>query len=120
MGSSDFEGGNSPLDSSTPNFRGEKSALIALVSKSIHFQFEFGQVRFVRFQALSPVNPIDFIKSVWQKLKMQLILLFSLFLLLFMDPTVLFGTIHDSHCTFQLIFTFIYSIFNKKFSVSAK
>ena len=80
----------------------------------------FGRVRFVRFQALSPVNPIDFIKSVWQKLKMQLILLFSLFLLLFMDPTVLFGTIHDSHCTFQLIFTFIYSIFNKKFSVSAK
>ena len=32
-------------------------------------------------------------------LKSQLILLFSLFLLLSMDPTVLFGTIHRSHCT---------------------
>ena len=44
------------------------------------------------------------------KLKNQLILLFSLFLLLFMSHTVLF----------QLIFTFIYSTFSKKFSISAK
>ena len=29
----------------------------------------------------------------------QLILLFSLFLLLFMSSTALFGTIHESHCT---------------------
>ena len=52
---------------------------------------------------------------VWKKLKNQLILLFSCFfyylwaplhfLVLFMDPTVLF----------QLTFTFIYSTFNKKF-----
>ena len=35
-------------------------------------------------------------------LKSQLILLFSLFLLLFIDPTALFGTIHRSHCTIQL------------------
>ena len=40
----------------------------------------------------------------------QLILLFSLFLLLFMSLTVLF----------QLTFTFIYSIFSKKFSILAK
>ena len=40
----------------------------------------------------------------------QLILLFSLFLLLFMGLTVLF----------QLTFTVIYSTFNKKFSVSTK
>ena len=44
------------------------------------------------------------------KLKSQFILLFNLFLLLFMDLTVLF----------QLTFTFIYNTFNKKFSVSAK
>ena len=73
-------------------------------------------------------------------LKSQLILPFSLFLLLFMSLTALFGTIHGSYCTFwyyswvplhflvlfmgpillfQLIFTFIYSTFNKKFSVLA-
>ena len=34
-----------------------------------------------------------------QNLKSQLILLFSLFLLLFMSPIALFGTIHGSHCT---------------------
>ena len=47
---------------------------------------------------------------VWQKLFLptyfcQLILLFNLFLLLFMGPNVLL----------QLVFTFIYSIFNKNF-----
>ena len=50
----------------------------------------------------------------------QFILLFSLFLLLFIGPITLFGTIHESHCTIQLTFTFIYSTFNKKFSISAK
>ena len=42
--------------------------------------------------------------------KIKIILLFSLFLLLFMGLTVLF----------QLTFTFIYSTFSNKFSVSAK
>ena len=48
-----------------------------------------------------------------------------------MSLTTLFDTIHEFHCTistsfyiylqyFQLAFTFIYSIFNKKFSISAK
>ena len=32
------------------------------------------------------------------KLKSRLILLFSLFLLLFMGLTALFGTIYESHC----------------------
>ena len=44
------------------------------------------------------------------QLKNQLILLFSLFLLLFICLTILF----------HLTFTFIYSTFSKKFSVSAK
>ena len=43
---------------------------------------------------------------VWQKLKSQLILLFSLFLLLFMGPTVLFGTIHEYYCTISVNFYF--------------
>ena len=54
------------------------------------------------------------------RLKSQLILLFNLFLLLFMGPIALFGTIHGFTVLFQLTFTFIYSTFNKKFSVSAK
>ena len=38
------------------------------------------------------------------KLKSQIILLFSLFLLLFMGFTALFGTTHRSHCTFSVNF----------------
>ena len=38
------------------------------------------------------------------KLKNQFILLFSLFLLLFMDSTVLFGIIHESLCTILVNF----------------
>ena len=37
---------------------------------------------------------------IWYNLKSQLFLLFSLFLLLFMDLIALFGIIHGSHCTF--------------------
>ena len=47
---------------------------------------------------------------VWQKLFLPLILLFNLFLLLFMGPTALFGTIHGSHC----IIATNYSTFSKK------
>ena len=54
------------------------------------------------------------------KFKSQLILLFSLFLLLFMGLIALFGTIYGPTILFQLTFPFIYSIFNKKFSVLAK
>jgi len=51
---------------------------------------------------------------------MKIISLFSLFLLLFMGLITLFDTIHGPTVLFQLIFTSIYSIFNNKFSVSAK
>ena len=36
-----------------------------------------------------------------------------------MDLIALFGTIHELHYTISA-FTFIYNIFNKKFSISAK
>ena len=52
--------------------------------------------------------------------KIKIFLLFSLFLLLFMGPITFFGIIHDSTVLFQLTFTFIYSTFNNKFSVSTK
>ena len=37
-----------------------------------------------------------------------------------MNFTALFGIIHKSYYTIQLTFTFIYSTFSKKFSISAK
>ena len=47
----------------------------------------------------------------------QIILLFSLFLLLFMDPIALFSTIHDSNGTILINFYFYlqyfqYNVFN--------
>ena len=65
---------------------------------------------------------IDFciLASVWIPMKKKIISLFSLFLLLFIGSTALFDTIYSPTVLFHLTFTFIYSIFNNKFSVSAK
>ena len=54
------------------------------------------------------------------ELKIKIISLFSLFLLLFIGPTALFGTIHGFHCTISLTFTSIYSTFSNNFSVLVK
>ena len=51
---------------------------------------------------------------------MKIILLFSLFLLLFMELTSLFDTIYGPTVLFQLIFSFIYSTFSNNFSISVK
>ena len=48
------------------------------------------------------------------KLKGQFILLFNLFLLLFMDPTILFSTIHVSHYTILTNFYFYLQNFQQK------
>ena len=53
-------------------------------------------------------------------LKSQLFLLFSLFLLLFMGSIALLVLYMGPIVLFQLPFSFIYNIFNKKFSVSFK
>ena len=55
---------------------------------------------------------------------------FAYYLSIYYTIYLIFVTINDSHCTFgtfmgpivlfQLIFTFIYNTFNKKFSVSTK
>jgi len=45
-----------------------------------------------------------YLVCVWQKLKSQFILLFSFFLLLFMGPIALFGTIYEFHCTISANF----------------
>ena len=54
------------------------------------------------------------------KLKSQVILLFSLFLLLFIISLHFLVLFMDLIILFQLTFTFTYSTFNKKISVSAK
>ena len=46
--------------------------------------------------------------------------LFSLFLLLFLEPTTLFNIIHEPYYTFHLIFTLFIVISTKKNSISAK
>ena len=48
------------------------------------------------------------------QLKNQLILLFNLFLLIFMGPTVLFDIIYRSHCTILVNFYFYLQYFQKK------
>ena len=50
----------------------------------------------------------------------QLISLFSLFLLLFMGLTTLFGIIHESLCTILVNFYLYLQYFSKKFLISAK
>ena len=54
------------------------------------------------------------------KLKCQLILLFNLFFLLFIGHIALLVLFMGLTILFQLTFTFIYSTFINKFSVSAK
>ena len=54
------------------------------------------------------------------KIKSQLILLFSLFLLLFMGPIALFGTIHEFHYTILVNFYLYLQYFQQKVLVSAK
>ena len=51
---------------------------------------------------------------VWQDYFCQLILLFSLFLLQLVDLTVLFGTIHGSHCIIWANFYLYLQYFQQK------
>ena len=49
------------------------------------------------------LHVMDYV-CVWQKLKNQIILLFSLFLLLLIGSIAFFGTIHGSYCTISANF----------------
>ena len=51
---------------------------------------------------------------IWQKLKNQLIIQFSLFLPLYMGSTALFGTIQGSHCTISANFYLYLQYFQQK------
>ena len=66
------------------------------------------------------VETLDIECAFGLKWKIKIILLFSLFLLLFIGHTSLFGTIHGHTVLFQLTFTFIYSTFSNNFSISVK
>ena len=53
-----------------------------------------------------------FIKCAFgNRLKIKIILLFSLFLLLFMGSTTIFGTIHGLYCTISINFYFYLQYF---------
>ena len=65
------------------------SSLIWLNLNAIYFMVTYSD--FVIF------NFYEHYASIW--IEMKIILLFSLFLLLFMGHTTLFGTIHGSYCT---------------------
>ena len=67
---------------------------------------------------LSIKNKNSHIVSVWQDCFCQLILLFSLFLLLFMGSTILFGTIHRSYCTISANYIYLRYSQQKVFSFS--
>ena len=60
------------------------------------------------------IKPQEYIECVWKKLKSQLILLLSLFLLLFIDSTVLFGIIYESLYTISANFYFYLQYFQQK------
>ena len=57
---------------------------------------------------------IDIKVCVWQKLKSQLILLFSLFLLIFISLIALFGIINGSHYTISANFYLYLQYFQQK------
>ena len=63
-------------------------------------------------------NKNSHIVSVWQDCFCQLILLFSLFLLLFMGSTILFGTIYRSYCTISANYIYLRYSQQKVFSFS--
>ena len=52
-------------------------------------------------------NKNSHVVFVWQDCFCQLILLFSLFLLLFMGSTILFGTIYRSYCTISANYIYL-------------
>ena len=64
-------------------------------------------------EKLTMIANIDLV-SVWHDYFCQFILLFSLFLPLFMGPTVFFGTIHRSHYTISTNFYLYLQYFQQK------
>ena len=83
------------------------------ISTSVYLYLQYFQQKVFSFSKISrsQTNPKCAFGS---KLKNQFILLFSLFLLLFMDLTALFGIIHGSHCTISAIFYFYLQYFQQK------
>ena len=71
----------------------------------------------IMFSIFSKINGIqtDPKDAFGFSLKSQLILLFSLFLLLFTGPTTLFDTIHGSHCIISANFYFYLLYFQQNF-----
>ena len=91
-----------------------------IILVNFYFHLQYFQQKNFNFNKISE-SPIDPKCMFGKNYFCQFILLFSLFLLLFMGPTALFDTIHGSFIIlFQLIITFIYYTFSKKFLISTK
>ena len=70
---------------------------------------------FLTFLCHSKDNHVAHIRcALGSSLKSQLILQFRLFLLLFMGPTALFDTIHESYCTISSNFYLYLQYFRQK------
>ena len=88
--------------------------------------FNFGRVQKRRLYGndLINKNEMESLSVVCTQGKIKIILLLSLFWLLFMSFIIFFVTIYGSHCiiltNFYLYLSFIYSTFNNKFLVSVK
>ena len=80
------------------------SSLIWLNLNAIYFMVTYSDFFFFlrNYSDFVIFNFYEHYASVW--IEMKIILLFSLFLLLFMGHTTLFGTIHGSYCTILINF----------------
>ena len=89
------------------------------ISANFYLYLQYFQQKISSFSKISGFQ-IDSKCVFGSNLKRQLILLFKLFLPLLMAPLHFLVLFIGSTVLFRLIFTFIYSTFDKKFSVSAK
>ena len=80
------------------------------ISTDLYLYLQYFQQKIFNFNKISRSQTGPFGKNYF----CQLILPFSLFLLLFMDPTTLFGTIHRPHCTVSVNFYLYLQYFQQK------
>ena len=99
------------------------------ISTNIYLYLQYFQQKVFNFSKISgsQTNPksyflllLFFYTLIGLSVLFQLILLFNLFLLLFMVSLHFLVLFMGLSILFQLTFTFIYSIFSKKFSISVK
>ena len=94
--------------------------LILFMDFTVLFQLLFSFIYSTFSKKIDKLFPNEHLGCVYHQLKKLVFLLFSLFLLLFMDLLHFLILFLDFTILFQLSFSFNYSTFNKKFSISVK